>query len=123
MPAGTVLVVDDEPAMGRLLQLQLGMDGFEVLATDNVEDALALTTARRPDLFIVDFVLPGAGGPSLVEHIRGLTDAPIIVMSGYVDAAHKDLALAAGANEFVTKPFDGETLAALCHALLTREER
>jgi two-component system KDP operon response regulator KdpE len=123
MPAGTVLVVDDEPAMGRLLQLQLGMEGFEVLATDNAEEAIALTTARRPDLFIVDLVLPGAGGPSLVEHIRGLTDAPIIVMSGYVDAAHKDLALAAGATEFISKPFDGETLAALCHALLTREEQ
>lgn len=118
MPANKVLVVDDEPAVGRLLQLQLGMEGFDVVATSNAEEALALAAAEAPDLLIVDLVLPGPAGPSLVERLRGLTAAPIIVMSGYVDAAHKDLALAAGATEFVTKPFDGDALAALCHALL-----
>lgn len=118
MLATTVLVVDDEPAIGRLLRLQLGIAGFDVLATTSAEEALTLAATEAVDLLIVDLVLPGVAGPSLIERLRSLSAAPIIVMSGYVDPAHKDLALAAGATEFVTKPFDGEALAALCHALL-----
>ncbi|MGE0227953.1 MAG: response regulator transcription factor [Dehalococcoidia bacterium] len=118
MASARILVVDDEQAIGRLLRLQLGFEGFEVLTALDADQALALATAERPDLLIVDLVLPGADGATLIERLRALTVAPIIVMSGYVDAAHKDLAMDAGATEFITKPFDGDVLAALCRSLL-----
>jgi len=119
-----VLVVDDEPAIGRWLRLELGAAGFEVLTATDADDALRLATGEAPDVLVVDLTLPGVDGRTLVERLHAITPAPIIVMSGYVDAAHKDLAMAAGATEFITKPFDGETLAGLCRALLdTRRER
>ncbi|MEZ4553744.1 MAG: response regulator [Dehalococcoidia bacterium] len=118
MASARILVVDDEQAIGRLLRLQLGFEGFDVLTALDADQAIALATTERPDLLIVDLVLPGADGATLVERLRALTEAPIIVMSGYVDAAHKDLAMDAGATEFITKPFDGDVLAALCRTLL-----
>jgi two-component system cell cycle sensor histidine kinase/response regulator CckA len=86
-PAGrTVLIVDDEPDLLRLLQSVLTEDGYEVVATKDADSAIQAfdNLARCPDLLLVDVVMPGMSGPMLVEHLRGIQpDLKVLFMSGY----------------------------------------
>lgn len=115
-----ILVADREPALGRLLTVELSFAGFEVLATTSGTDAVEQARAQQPDLILVDFSLPDLGGVDLVARLREACDSPIVVMSGYVDPHHKDAALQAGAVEYVTKPFHTAGLAEICRVAIER---
>ena len=119
MAQGNVLVVEDEVAIRQLIELELSAAGFAVLHAGDGATALRLAQAERPDLFLIDFALPDMDGVDVITQVRAGSAAPIIVISGFADAAHKDVAMAAGATEYVIKPFDGEVLAELCRTLVS----
>jgi two-component system KDP operon response regulator KdpE len=113
-----ILAVDDEPSIRQLLDMELTAGGFEVLHAGDGETAVRLTADEIPDLLLVDYGLPDMDGERLIEELRAVSAAPLIVISGYTDAAHKDAAMSAGATEYLAKPFDGEVILGLCQSLL-----
>lgn len=118
MPQPTVLIVDDESAIRQLLDIELSAVGFSVLHASDGETALRLAADEAPSLLLVDYGLPDMDGDQLIQRLRALTQAPIVVISGYADAGHKDAAMAAGATEYIVKPFDGESVVEVCRSLL-----
>ncbi len=118
MSHGKILVVEDELAIGQLIEMELSAAGFEVLRAADGATALRLAMAERPHLFLVDYALPDMDGAEVIRQLRSISESPLVVLSGYTDAEHKDAAMSAGATEYMAKPFDGEVLAELCRALL-----
>ena len=114
----TLLVVDDEPQIRKFLRISLSTQGFEVLEAGSAGEGLQQCTARRPDLIILDLGLPDADGHALIEAIRAVSSAPIIVLSVRADEAEKVAALDRGADDYVTKPFGIAELTARIRAAL-----
>ena len=115
-----ILVVDDEPQIRRLLQAGLEGYGHEVICAAGGEEALALLT-RQPDLIILDIAL--GGGPDGIEvcrRIRQRSQVPIIMLSVREGEQSKVMALDAGADDYLTKPFGMEELRARVQAVLRR---
>jgi two-component system KDP operon response regulator KdpE len=118
MSHGRILVVEDELAIGQLIEMELSAAGFEILNAPDGATAIRLATAERPHLLLVDYALPDMDGADVIRQLRALSDSPLVVISGFTDMEHKDSAMAAGATEYMAKPFDGEVLLELCQALL-----
>jgi two-component system KDP operon response regulator KdpE len=113
-----VLVVDDEPQLRRALDINLRIRNYEVDLAATGEEALQKATQRRPDLIILDLGLPGIDGVDVIRGLRGWTDIPIIVLTVRDMESEKILALDAGADDYITKPFAlGELLARVRAAL------
>ncbi|WP_156037699.1 response regulator, partial [Glycomyces tenuis] len=107
-----VLVVDDEPQIARALRINLTAHGYEVRTAADGAGALRAAASAAPDVVVLDLGLPDMDGGEVIAGLRGWTDAPIIVLSGRAASADKIAALDAGADDYVTKPFDvGELLA------------
>ncbi|SDD07970.1 response regulator [Glycomyces harbinensis] len=107
-----VLVVDDEPQIARALRINLAAHGYEVSTASDGAQALRAAAAIVPDLVVLDLGLPDMDGTEVIAGLRGWTKAPILVLSGRAASAEKIAALDAGADDYVTKPFDiGELLA------------
>jgi two-component system KDP operon response regulator KdpE len=119
MSQGRILVVEDELAIGQLIDMELSAAGFEILHAPDGATAIRLAALGRPHLFLVDYALPDMDGAEVIRRLRAGSDSPLVVISGFTDAEHKDAAMAAGATEYIAKPFDGEVLADLCRALLS----
>lgn len=101
-----ILIVDDEPAIRRLLRTSLGAEGFRTEEAETGRDTLArLRAAPSPDLVVLDLGLPDIEGLDLVREIRTFTAVPIVVLSAREDERGKVAALELGADDFVTKPF------------------
>lgn len=115
-----ILVVDDEPQIRRSLQVNLENRGYAVETAESGEEALRSFTNRRPDVMIVDLVLPGIGGVEVTQRIRESAAVPIIVLSAIGDESRKVEALEAGADDYMTKPFGTEELLARIRSLLRR---
>jgi two-component system KDP operon response regulator KdpE len=107
-----VLVVDDEPQILRALRINLNAHGYEVHTAADGTAALTTAAASAPDLIVLDLGLPDMDGVDVITGIRGWSNAPILVLSGRSGSTDKIAALDAGADDYVTKPFDiGELLA------------
>jgi two-component system KDP operon response regulator KdpE len=125
----TVLVIDDEPPIRRLLRVGLSTQGYSLLEAPDAGTALALLKRERVDLVILDLGLPDMGGHDLLRAIRtDHPDLPVVVLSSRGDESGKVEALDLGADDYVTKPFGmGELLArlraALRHQLAAKGER
>jgi two-component system KDP operon response regulator KdpE len=117
---GNILVVDDEVAMRRTLQINLQARGFEAYLASTGEEALSLAAAISPDVVILDLGLPGISGLEVIASLREWTSVPIIVVSARDAEGSKVLALDAGADDYVTKPFGIEELLARLRAALRR---
>jgi len=115
-----ILVVDDEPQIRRSLQVNLENRGYAVETAESGEEALRSFTNRRPDVMIVDLLLPGIGGVEVTQRIRESAAVPIIVLSAIGDESRKVEALEAGADDYMTKPFGTEELLARIRSLLRR---
>jgi len=118
--AAKVLVCDDEPQILRALKVILRDAGFEVLPAESGEDALDLAAVRAPDAAIVDLVLPDLNGIEVCRRLREWSELPIIVLSAIGEEDAKVEALAAGADDYVTKPFGPRELVARVQAALRR---
>ena len=108
----TVLVVDDEPPIRRLLRTSLGAQGYDVIEAGNGRDALAIIDRDKPDLVILDLGLPDRDGIDVIRAVRAHSTVPIIVLSVRDDERGKVEALDLGADDYVTKPFGIEELVA-----------
>ncbi len=117
-----ILVVDDDPGIVRLMEELLGRDGrFEVRTATTGYDAGMATREFRPNLVLLDYMLPDVNGNVVCERLRAdpeLSDTRIIIVSGVVRQDEIDTLLAAGADDFVAKPFDAEELIARIIALV-----
>jgi two-component system KDP operon response regulator KdpE len=115
-----ILVVDDEPPILRSLAANLRARHYDVDLAPNGESALDLAARHPPDAVILDLGLPGISGIDVIRGLRGWTDTPIIILSAREASAEKVLALAAGADDYVTKPFGMDELLARLRAALRR---
>jgi two-component system, OmpR family, KDP operon response regulator KdpE len=115
-----ILVVDDEPQIRRALSLHLGVRGYEVFEAASGERAIQIAATEHPDVVLLDLGLPGMDGVLVIEALRGWTTMPIIVLTVRDDERSKVLALDAGADDYVTKPFGMAELLARVRAVLRR---
>lgn len=115
-----MLVVDDEPQIRRSLQVNLERSGYAVETVESGEDALSSFRNRRPDVVILDLIMPGMGGVEVVRRIRESSTVPIIVLSAMGEEVRKVEALELGADDYMTKPFGMDELLARIHSLLRR---
>jgi len=117
----TVLVVDDAPQIVRTLALNLRARGYGTATATTGRQALAEVGRNMPDAIFLDLGLPDMDGRSVITSLRAWTDVPIIVLSGRSEETQKIAALDAGADDYVTKPFDIEELFARLRAVSRRQ--
>ncbi|MBV8999566.1 MAG: response regulator transcription factor [Solirubrobacterales bacterium] len=115
-----MLVVDDEQQILRALRVILREAGFEALPASTGEEALDVAALQHPDAAIIDVLLPDMDGVELSRRLREWTEIPLIVLSAVGDEEAKVRALAAGADDYVTKPFGPRELVARLQANLRR---
>lgn len=116
-----ILVVDDEQAINKLVCSYLTKENFIPLSAYNGEDALTILKKENPDLIILDVMLPDTEGPALSLEIRKHSNAPIIFLSCKTQEIDKIIALSAGGDDYMTKPFMAGELIARIKAHLRRQ--
>lgn len=112
-----VLIADDDPQLVRALRITLSAHGYDVVAAADGAAAITLAAQAHPDIVLLDLGMPQLDGVEVIHALRGWTTAPIIVVSGRTGSADKVEALDAGADDFVTKPFQIDELLARLRAL------
>ncbi len=115
-----ILVVDDEPQIRRALRTSLEAHGYEVRTAGTGEEAIVASAEEAPDLIVLDLGLPDLDGAAVIARVRSFSDVPVIVLSVRDRQADKVGALDAGADDYVTKPFDMGELLARARAALRR---
>ncbi|MBU3869095.1 response regulator transcription factor [Streptomyces sp. 4503] len=115
-----VLFVEDDDVIREATQLALERDGFLVTAAPDGLTGLERFRADRPDIALLDVMVPGLDGVSLCRRIRDESTVPVIMLSARADSIDVVLGLEAGADDYVTKPFDGAVLVARIRAVLRR---
>ncbi len=121
--AAKVLVVDDDRTLQTLLRLELTGEGFEVITASDGPEALQLAIEAAPDVVVLDVVMPGLTGMEVLERLRATSQTattPVILLTGRPLEATERLALQRGADHYMTKPFEIETLVARIHAAVSR---
>ena len=119
----TILVVEDEPALQELIQINLQLGGYRVLTHDNAEDAIKGIQHELPDLALLDWMLPGMSGVELARRLRGdsrTRSLPIILLTAKGEEEDKLKGLESGADDYMTKPFSVRELEARIKAVLRR---
>lgn len=117
-----ILVVDDEKTIVKGLKFNLEKEGFEVIAAYDGEEALRLYYEEKPDLIVLDLMLPEIDGFEVCRRIRKTDNVPIIMLTARGDDIDKILGLELGADDYVTKPFNPRELAARIKAILRRSQ-
>lgn len=119
---GRVLIVDDERQILRALSAGLRANGYDVELASDGEQALTLAASNPPDIIVLDLEMPGPApdGLDVIRQIREWSQLPIIVLSAHAEEREKVLALDAGADDYLTKPFGMEELLARIRATLRR---
>ena len=112
MKMKTIAIIDDDIYIGDMLQEVLMREGYSVLRAYSGTEALYLLSQNKPDLILLDLMLPGLSGEEVLPHIEGI---PVIVLSAKVDVQDKVNLLLGGAVDYMTKPFDTEELLAPYH--------
>ena len=118
-PAGRrVLLVDDDRRILNFLRLKLAMSGYEVITATTGEMAVELFETQKPDIIVMDVLMPGVSGLEVLKALRVFSDIPIIVISASTDNAEKAMRL--GANVFMPKPLDPDELVSTVGTILGR---
>ncbi|MGP6170440.1 response regulator [Microbacterium sp. A204] len=117
-----LLIADDDPQLVRALRITLAAHGYDVVATSDGAAAVTAAAQEKPDIILLDLGMPQLDGIQVIQALRGWTEAPIIVVSGRTGSADKVEALDAGADDFVTKPFQIDELLARLRALSRRAQ-
>jgi len=118
-----VLIVDDEPQIRRLLTVTLEANAYRVLAAASGQEGVVLAAQHRPALVILDIGLPDLSGQEVLRRLREWSNAPVIVLSVQDDEKGKVAALDAGADDYVTKPFNTDELLARLRVALRRSTK
>jgi two-component system, OmpR family, response regulator len=118
--ASTILLVDDEDAVQKLLTYPLERDGFRVLQARDGAEALAVFSRQPVDLVVLDLMLPKVDGLEVCKRLRADSDVPIIMLTARDDELDKVLGLELGADDYITKPFSIREFRSRVRALLRR---
>ena len=116
----TILVVDDKASMRRLVQDYLSAEGFRVVTANNGRNALFVARHEKPDLIILDIMMPEMDGYEFIRVYGKERETPIILLTARLDESDKVLGLELGADDYVTKPFSMRELVARIRAVLRR---
>jgi DNA-binding response OmpR family regulator len=122
MAGELVLVVDDEPTIVEVVELYLRREGFEVVSAADGALALAAVEQRRPDLVVLDLMLPGMGGLEVAQRLRAGGRLPIIMLTARGEETDRVVGLELGADDYVVKPFSPRELVARVKAVLRRAQ-
>jgi DNA-binding response OmpR family regulator len=123
MSEGTVLIVDDEPLVREILSRYLTRDGFAVDTAEDGEQALERWRKGRPDLILLDLMLPKIGGLEVFRRVRETDAAPVIMLTAKGEETDRLVGLELGADDYVTKPFSPREVVARVRAVLRRGPR
>ena len=116
-----VLIVDDDPKLQRMLQRTLAYEGFQVRSAANGYEALSELQVHRPDVMVLDWLMPGMDGIGVLERMRAAGDKTLVLMLTARDAVENRVeGLESGADDYLVKPFAPSELLARVHALLRR---
>ena len=115
-PKKRVLVVDDEAAILRIIRTSLRVFGYDVVTSESGEEALKLVESEKPDIMLLDVLMPGKNGFETLKELRAKSDLPVIVFSAR--SSSRDEAFRLGANDFVAKPFTPEEMVKRISAIL-----
>jgi DNA-binding response OmpR family regulator len=122
--AASILLVEDDPAILRGLEMNLKVDGYQVLTASDGAAALRAFQAARPDLIILDLGLPSLDGLDVIREIRKIDpDVAVLILSARQNESDKVMGLSLGADDYVTKPFGLAELLARVRGLLRRQRR
>jgi two-component system, OmpR family, response regulator ResD len=116
----TVLIVDDEPIVREVVVRYLRRDGYRTLEAAEGEEACKLAESERPDLIVLDLMLPGLDGLSVCRRLRSFSQVPVIMLTARGEEADRIVGLEVGADDYVTKPFSPRELAARVRTVLRR---
>ncbi len=117
-----VLVVDDDMALAEMLGIVLRTEGFDVVHCADGASALNLFRDSRPDLVLLDIMLPGLDGIEVCKRIRGESGVPIVMLTARTDTVDVVVGLGAGADDYILKPFKAQELIARVRARLRRSD-
>jgi len=118
----TILIIEDEPELVKVLRSYLEQAGFTVLSAQRGDTGLTIWEQKRPDLVLLDLNLPGKDGLDVAREIRRKSNTPIIMMTARVDESDQLVGLELGADDYVAKPFSPRLVVARVRALLRRSE-
>ncbi len=118
--ASTILVVDDEQNIVKLARLYLNKDGYKVEAAYDGAEALEKAKSLRPDLIILDIMMPEMDGLAVCQELRKTSNVPIIILTARDDDVDRIVGLELGADDYITKPFNPRELVARVKAVLRR---
>ncbi len=116
----TILVVDDKDSVRKLVQDYLTEEGFRVVCADNGRNALFAARQEKPDLILLDIMMPEMDGYEFIRVYRKEQNTPIILLTAKLEESDKVVGLELGADDYVTKPFGMRELVARIHAVLRR---
>jgi DNA-binding response OmpR family regulator len=116
----TILVVDDEPQIVRLVRSYLEGDGFRVVTASDGQEALYVARHEKPDLVVLDVLMPRMDGLEFTRRIRRERDVPIIMLTARAEETDRIVGLELGADDYVTKPFSPKEVVARVRAVLRR---
>ena len=117
-----ILIIDDEPAITNLVSAYLKPEGYEVFTAEDGNAGLKAARAFKPNLIILDVMLPGIDGIELLSRLRRESDVYVILLTARTDETDKIVGLSVGADDYVTKPFSPRELVARVKAALRRIE-
>ncbi len=120
MPKEKILVIDDEPSIINLVTAYLRPEGYEVLTATDGATGLQMARAHKPDLVVLDVMLPGMDGIEVLTRLRRESDVYVILLTARTEETDKIVGLSVGADDYVTKPFSPRELVARIKAALRR---
>jgi len=123
MSKSKILVIDDEPTILTLVSAYLKPEGYEVYTASDGPSGLKAARAYKPDLVVLDIMLPGMDGIELLTHLRRESDVYVIMLTAKSEETDKIVGLSVGADDYVTKPFSARELVARIKAALRRLQR
>jgi len=118
--SGKIVVIDDEESVRDVVKAYLEKDGFTVFVAANGRDGLALAERRKPDLIVLDLMLPDISGEEICQEVRSRSDVPIVMLTAKASEEERVGGLIAGADDYLVKPFSPRELVARVHAVLRR---
>ncbi|MGH7790008.1 MAG: response regulator transcription factor [Candidatus Binatia bacterium] len=122
MPSERVLLIEDDPSIVAGLELNLALEGYQVLTAGDGEAGLRLAVDEAPDLIVLDIMLPGVNGLEVLRRLRQVdADVPVLILTARGDDADKVLGLQLGADDYISKPFNLAELRARINASLRRQ--
>lgn len=115
-----LLVVDDEAGILRLMKLELSAQGFRVITASDGESAIAMAEEHRPDVILLDIMMPGASGLEVMRRLRERSNVPVLLVTARDKDTDKVRGLELGADDYIVKPFNPDELGARVRAVMRR---